>query len=572
MVKRITLPLFLVLSLCSLQAWALEINASLSSSEVMEGDTVKLTVSIDQTADDKEPDFSALEQQFEILNTYKQERSNIVNGRFSSTTSWVLSLMPRQLGYLAIPPISYEGAETAPLKLHVAKRTAANQTDQYLFVDASLDRKEAYVQEQVLYTVRIYRYNVDIYDPSYAPPKIENAAMEQLGDQRTYKTTLDGRQYDVFEFRYAIFPQKSGTLTIPAAQLNATVFRGGNRPRGFGFDPFNGKQVRRQSPVMELDVKSIPAEYPTDKPWLPARSLSLSESWSPDTGKAQAGDPVTRTVTLQAQGVLGTILPALPTPTLDGVKIYPEPAETNSEASDNGMTGTRKESQALIATSAGNYQLPPVSVTWWDVDEQKVKVSTLPAHSLQVTGSASRPQMDNATPQTTAPTAGSGDLPPPTLGQPDSVNRTWQWIAIAALGLWLITLIALLWVLLGRNHNRTPATDERQQPHFSAALLSQAKRTLHSACKEHNPKAARIALIEYYRQQRHNSAIHNLDDILTIADSDAIAAAIRKLDSCLYRDQGQAWEGASLWNAVNQSKLSAAEQTDKSALAPLHPN
>ncbi|MCP5019570.1 MAG: protein BatD [Ketobacter sp.] len=568
MVKRTTIFTFLVLTLFSLQAHALNISAKLNTEQVMQGDTVKLIVTIDERADGKTPDFTVLNQHFDVLTTYTEERSNIINGRFTSLTSWILTLLPKQTGYIAVPPISFNGATSKPVKLHVTKRTAAKNADQLLFVEAKVDKDTVYVQEQVIYTVRIFRHDVDIYDPSYQPPTIEHAAMELLGEQRNYKTTLNGKEYDVFEFRYALFPQKSGSLSIPPAQLTATVFRG--RSRGLTFDPFNGKQVRRSSPTLELEIKPKPDSYPADKPWLPAKSLQLTEAWSPDSATANIGEPLTRTVTMQAEGVLATILPAVPDTSIQGVKIYPEQADTNSKATDDGIVSSRTESLALIATQTGDITLPPMDITWWDVEENAVKVTSLPARVIRVTGTTSRPQTDN-TVNAQADTSQAGDTPPPAFSQGESVNRTWQWIAIAFLLLWVITLGLLVWIWQSRNPQIKPKEASGESP-FSNSLLKHAQKELQTACNNNSPKAARTALIALFQQHYKNPNIKNLDDIARIAQSEPLSSAFRNLDAELYKeDKDKTWRPEFLLQATAEVLSKPTTNKSNPVLEPLYP-
>lgn len=569
MVRSIPFLLVLLLSIVSAQAQAISINAKLNTTKVTEGDTVKLTITIDQTADGKAPDFSVLNEHFEIISTFKAERSNILNGRFVSFTSWILTLLPKHTGYIAVPPIRYDNVTSKPLKLHVTKRSSASNSEQYLFVDAKIDKQQAYVQEQVILTVRIFSGNIDIYDPSYQPPAIENAAMEQLGEQRNYKTTLNGTQYDVFEFRYAVFPQKSGTIQIPGARLEATVFR--SRSRNY-YDPLNGKQVRRYSPNLELEVKPKPAEYPADQPWLPAQSLQLSESWSPDAGNANIGEPITRTVSMQAEGVLSTILPTVPTSDIEGVRIYPEQAESNSSVGEHGIVSTRTESQALIATQAGTIELPAIDVTWWDVEEQAVKVTSLPARTIQVTGTNSRPQTDSSAAQA-PPLSSAGESPPPPLGQ-TSINQTWQWIAVAFFCLWLLTLALLIWALLSRRANsRATGQEDNQASPFSAGQLREANKALQAACKAQDAKAARIAVIELFRQQFRDSTIRNLDDVAQKAGTDALPGALRDLEAHLYKNKNEAkWNSEALLKATQEALSRPATKDQKQVLQPLYPS
>jgi hypothetical protein len=570
MVRFYRISTLCLMLIFSTQTFALSIEAKLDSDKVSAGDTVKLTVTIDEQSGGKQPDFSPLKQQFDILSTVQSSQTNIINGRFTSRSSWILTLLPKRTGFVAIPPISYQGVSTRPVKLHVVKRDKNNPTEQLLFLDATIDKQDVYVQEQVIYTVRVFKSSIDIFDPSYRPPTIENSAMEQLGEQRNYKSTINGKVYDVFEFRYALFPQKSGTLTIPSAELTATVFN--PRNRGMTFDPFNGKQVRRASPEVEINVKPKPSNYPADKPWLPARSLQLEESWSPDGAYAKLGEPVTRTITLKAEGLLSTILPEMPATEIDGVKIYPEQGDTSSSANDNGIISIRTESQALIATKTGTVELPAIDVTWWDVEEQTVKVTSLPTRSIRVTGNTSKPQTDTPTNQA-ANNNPSNDLTPPSLTVTNQTNTTWQWIAVTFLGLWLITLALLIWVVLSRN-KQSAQTNEAKSALISKDQLKVARQTLEKACKSRDPKAARAALIAFFRQHWQDPSIKNLDHIAAKARHEPLQNALHNLDQQLYispTEQTEDWNADFLLKAVDESLKRTPTNAKQENLEPLYP-
>ena len=275
---------------------------------------------------------------------------------------------------------------------------------------------------------------------------------------------------------------------------------------------------------------------------------------------------------MQAEGVLSTILPALPVTELNGVKIYPEQADTNSAPGDQGITSKRTESQALIATQAGTITLPAIDITWWDVEEEKVQVTSLPSRTIEVTGANKRPQTDStaATPDISQ----AHDAPPLPLGQGNSVNRTWQWIAIAFFCLWLLTLAALMWIFLARSkHQKTQAENANNQPVFNASLLKEAKKQLESACQSKDAKQARNALIALFKQLYRNANIRNLMDVETAANSADLNAAIKDLDAALYRggDHIQ-WEPGNLMQAAMKALEQPSDNKGKQVLEPLYPN
>jgi len=144
-----------------------------------------------------------------------------------------------------------------------------------IFLDASTDKTDVYVQEQVIFYLRVYQRS-QLANASLSKPDIENAVIESLGEARSYTTSHQGQTYNVTEYRFAIYPQKSGTLTIPKSVLTGSIAANSRR---LMFDPFGnaGKRIRRQSQEITLTVKAIPATYPKNVPWLPAHQLSLND-------------------------------------------------------------------------------------------------------------------------------------------------------------------------------------------------------------------------------------------------------------------------------------------------------
>lgn len=565
MVSPLRIPLMLLLMLIAPLTWAVNLEVKLDSQEITAGDTVNLTVTVDEQSFGEAPDFSPLQQDFEIISNRQSSQFSMTNGQITSTSSWILTLLPKREGFIAIPPLTYGKKTSKPLKLHVTKRRQVDSanSNEVIFMDAQVDKQDVYVQEQVIYTVRLYR-RIDLHESSYTPPTIDSAVMEPLGNQREYTSTVDGRSYKIIELRYAVFPQKSGELVIPPAQIVGTIFLGNNR--SFMFDPFNGRQIRRQTPQITLNVKPQPAAYPADKPWLPARSLQLRESWTPDDDALKAGEPLTRHITLDAEGLAQSVLPPLTMPDLEGVKVYSEQPELTSNIGPRGMLSTRKENFAIIATRTGALTLPPVEVTWWDVDEEKVKVAKLPARTVSFSGAARQAQTD-AQPQAPQVAQQTESAPMSLQGG----TTTWQWIALVAVALWLATLVVgyLLW----RRRKPAKAVDAPVETPFTRQAEKSARSNLQTACNSNDAKAARQQLIAFYRQIFKTRSIHNLDDVLALTPDTELAQALKALDAVLYKNRGGQWNGSGLMAKVDAAleKRSKAETQSASQLAPLFP-
>jgi hypothetical protein len=141
--------------------------------------------------------------------------------------------------------------------------------------------------------------------------------------------------------------------------------------------------MRVSSSEIMLTVKAKPSAYPADVPWLPARSLSLSESWNPQPDHAQVGDSLTRRLTVKAEGLASSQLPPLPATDVNGLRRYPDQPVLGNQNSERGLIGSREDREALVPTRSGAIELPGVEVTWWNTFEDHLEHSSLPAQTLQ---------------------------------------------------------------------------------------------------------------------------------------------------------------------------------------------
>ncbi|MFH6601418.1 MULTISPECIES: protein BatD [Pseudomonas] len=541
--------LFLLLLLVSGQACADAFFASVDRTRLSEGETVVLTLESTDPTRFGRPDFSPLDENFEVLGSRQVNRLSSIGDTPRASTRWILTLQPRRSGEVVIPPIRLEDAETLPITLTVDAVSDASGSAKLapVYIDASLDQDSVYVQAQAVLTLRIY-HSVSMYDDSTLTPlQMQDARVEQLGEPRTYEKRIGGVRHGVIELQYAIYPQRSGELVIPGQTFSATLV---DRSRNDDFLPFGpraGKVSRVKSPDIPLRVKAKPADYPADAPWLPARALGLAETWNPQPEQSQVGDSLTRRLILKVDGLSSAQLPPLPATQVEGLRRYPDQPQLSDQKSESGVVGTREEREALVPSRSGDIALPALEVVWWNTQSDSLERTTLPARTLQV---AENPQLQGED----SPTA---NLP---VAQPQEVPELWPWqLACALLGLSTLLGFALWW-----RARRQPAIQRAAQAGPSPrTLLDDLKR----ACQAGDAQATRYALDAWARQQPE-----------TLADMAAryvpLSDALDGLNGALYSETGQQWQGDELWKAIRNlpaaQEPSAAPQ-DSSALPPLYP-
>ena len=520
---------------------------------------------------DDDPDFSPIDNNFDILNSSQSVNSSYINGTWKKTNVWQLTLIAKEVGKFTVPPINF-GKDISPaIQITIINSTSSNSAspkDQAtipakIFLESSIDKNTGWVQSQYIYTIRLLR-TVTIASASLSEPVSNDpdAIIEKLSEDN-YQTTRNGVSYEVFERRYAIFPQKSGQLKI-----NPVTFEGRINPTQARtiFDQFrmSGQLKRLRSKAVETRVKAVPDTI-NIQDWLPAGELQLIEEWSDDIQNLKTGDPVTRTITIAALGLTSVQLPDLSFEEIDGLKQYPDKPVVENRPDKSGITGLKQIKVALIPSTAGTYTLPGIKLQWWNTRTNKKETAIIPEKTLIAAGSASNvitpapPAMPIT--QDEKPLAG---VKKQTLTSAVEDNY-WKLLALAFAIAWLVTLFLLF---------RKPASS-RSKTVTKTEDTSVSIKTAYSAVEKHandnDAENTRAALNEWAKVAYQNKHINNLSQ-LSENCSPRLAQAISQLDQSLYSQEHETWDGKQFLDAFKNEPPASAEKKSPSALKPLYNN
>ncbi len=540
MKKSVFILLSLLLALLSQNALAVEIEASVDRNPVNVGESFQLTFSASESPDD-DPDFSPLEQDFEILSQSQNHQARWINGDFSRTVEWTLILMPKRAGRLTIPAIAFGKDRSRPLTMNIVQQAVQNE-DRDLFLTAEVDAQSPYVQSQVVYTLRFYR-KVAIAQASMDEPELADAVIERLGEDKNFDKAINGVRYRVTERKYAIFPQQSGRQTLKPVSLTAEVISG--RRSRFGF--FGSQMTltkRLQSPAITLQVKPIPADYQGH--WLPAEQVVLQDGWSDDSLTVKVGEPLTRTLTILAKGVTDSQLPKLwPDKALNGLKSYPDQPVLREQQKPDGVIAFREEKIALIPSKPGDYELPAIELHWFNTRTEQQEVLALPAVKIHAIAAAQNnlPPVNTTLPAETAPVDETKTVNCPATETPEPQHNDTFWPVVAAFLAcgWLLTLFYCL--RQSRKKPEEPAPENHQQD------LKAAVKALKKACFANDPQAAKQALLNWGQQAFGAGGLSEIKNHCEARLRDQIDA----LMASLYAPDAREWQGKALYQAFVES-------------------
>lgn len=357
---------------------------------------------------------------FDVLSGPNQSSSSstsIINGvrTSSKTLTFTCILRPKQEGTFTIPSatINVEGEQMTSKELKVkvlppdqkgsqsqqqpstsqGRGASTAQTDRIsdddLFIVATVNKKKVYEQEAILLTYKIYT-TVNLTNVNGKMPDLKGFHTQEVempkGNREFELEHYKGRNYRTIVWsQYVLFPQQSGKLEIPSISFEGTIAQ-----RVQSYDPFdaffNGGsnyvnvQKTIRTPKLTIDVSPLPAGKPTSY-YGGVGSFNVSSTIS--TTELKENEAVTLKLVISGTGNMKLIK----TPTVK----FPADFESYDPKVDNkftlkagGLSGNKVIEYLAIPRHAGNYTIPSVEFSYFDVTSGSYKTLSTPEYTLSV--------------------------------------------------------------------------------------------------------------------------------------------------------------------------------------------
>jgi len=542
------LALAVILLLAGSPALAAGVTAKLDRNSAVVGETVTLVLETDDTDQGLDTDLSALDADFDVLNRRSETQMSFVNGTQTASVRLVITLEPKHEGELRVPALKFPGGTSSnPLVLKVSAAPAlAPGEAEPVFVEVSVDPETGpyYVLSQISLTVRIF-YQANLTEAAINPPSPAQASVRLL-DEIPYQSDRNGERYRVLERRYAIFPERSGTLTIPPMQLSGRLIE---RPSDRLWQPtVRGRRVQVESEPVNLEISPKPASYTGDV-WLPARRITISQQIS-DNDDLHVGEPITRTVIVDAVGLEENMLEEPVWPDMEDARIYPDQPQGISRDDGEWVLGHKEFRYAIVPEQAGDLRLPTLKLDWWDTVRNEQRTETLPGHTVKVLPS-------DINTSVSVPPPGAAETPVTAPGAPGQVMVAagdagpWKYGTAAFAVLWLLTLALYF-------RRSTPGADKAVEDGFSSPAEGELVKGFQQACQANEATSARNALAQWTRNYAPRELRGGTRDFGAACGDDALKAAIAELDACGFDGNAAgAWRGDALWRDFKRWRSAA---------------
>ncbi len=552
----VVLSLLIALGLQSALVSAAEVVARLDRDRIVQGETVTLILQTNDPQQSVEPDLSPLEGDFAVIDRRSETQMSIVNGKQSAVVRLMVTLEPTRQGNLTIPALKIGQQTTRPISLRVdpAPQPAPGEVPP-VFIEVEVTPEEGphYVHAQLGLTVRVF-YQQNLTEAAISQPEPTQASVRLL-DEVPFQAERNGQRYRVLERHYAVFPERSGSMTIPPLQLSGRLVE--RRSDRLWQPTVRGRRIRVESDQISLTIKPKPAGF-SGQGWQPARAYSLSQKIS-ETNELRVGEPVTRTVIIDAVGLEENMIAEPEWPEIKNVRIYPDQPQGISRDDGAWVLGHKEFRYAVVPETAGRLVLPEISVTWWDTLANVERTSVLVASTVEVLPSA----LDSVVPQPAAAAPAGPAANDLEVAQLDAAPSYWRWLTLLFAILWLVTLV----FALRRSGPEARTTDQ------AAIRRLDEKEVLQSfkrACSGNDAVAARRALQAWLKRFGPADTAGSLLEFAGAAGDENLSVELYALDAVGFRAGTESgWNGRPLLSAFNQWRKGPANSGQGASPSPI---
>ena len=353
---------------------------------------------------------------FQILtgpNTSTNSSVQIINNKVTRQTSYVFNyiLRARQEGTFTIPPatINYQGKQytSNSLTIKATKGSASSSqgkssgaaNENSVFIRAYISNTTPVLGEQIILTYKLFTSvpisNIDDSKISSFPGFWSKNLLERRSSYKQTREQIEGKEYVVAEIKkFALFPQRSGEITIEPGELNCVAqIRSDSKRKSsdpffdsFFNDPFFNSRYQNveqqlHSNSLKIEVKPLPGK---DKP-VNFNGAVGSYNFKSEINKTEVttNEAITLKYTLSGKGNLQLIDP----PTINfptDFEVYDPEIKNNIKTSTGGVSGTRTFEYLIIPRNPGDYAIKSVDFSFYDIKKRNYVTINTPEYNIKV--------------------------------------------------------------------------------------------------------------------------------------------------------------------------------------------
>jgi hypothetical protein len=430
------------------------------------------------------------------------------------------------------------------LGLGLALAPALCAADEGVVLRASIEPKAGiWVGQQVRLLIDVLGRDGWAQIHKFHPFEVSGASVLQVDSQGTRLTdTVSGATWTGQHYEWLVFPQRAGAITIPPIVVDVETK-----------DLATQKVMpvpNQKTPALAFQA-ALPPGADQERSLISTIRLEARQTLEPSTVAFKVGDALKRSISLRAAAISGMAFEPVQYAPVSGIGIYPsEPVVQDAVDRGSLVEGRRTESVTYVFEREGNFVLPDVTVTWWDLEEKRLHREILPGPHVRVVLAGPRP------------TSGDGASAPAAHSWP-------QWLGIvaavgvAAVGAWLYWRQAIR----ARYQAWSLARDHSEAAYFrrftAAARTSNVHRTLN-------------ALLRWLDRLQAGTAPAQLGHFVQHYGDEALRHEAQRLERLVATGSQEAWDATLLLRGMTQARqrrlqASRRQSVRRTVLPPLNP-
>lgn len=205
---------------------------------------------------------------------------------------------------------------------------------------------------------------------------IPNVAVKQRNQLATnFTERKDGVTWTHQRWEVTLYPQKAGTYVIPPTAVKVQVSKEGvGNVSGTIYTQAQTFKVIKPSGL--LDDK---------QQWVSGLDFTVQQKWDTSNSELEAGDSITRTITIKGADTLAMLIPEiLPATSSTHYQTYNQPPKLSDTQTRGDYLSQREESSVYVLQTGGEVTFPALELVWWDVDSGELKTINIEGQTFAV--------------------------------------------------------------------------------------------------------------------------------------------------------------------------------------------
>lgn len=360
---KVIFPVFFLFVISLPSYAAASLTASIDRTKIALGEELNLSI-VAEGGKIEEPEIP-FSDDFDFSPSGTSSQMQIINGVYNSSETYNYRIVPKRVGKITIPATSSEIDGTRyysePIVVEVTQTQDTSTLDQSksMFVLAQVNKKTAYVNEQLIYNFKFYtRVQTDLNQKNF--PEFKGFWVEDMGKDNVFYQTINNQNYKIIEVNKAIYPSKSGVIEIPPTTFLVEVIYEDNN-MGSIFNTTRKEVQKFITQSIKINIKDLP-KAPANYSGIVSDNLKITSKLQ--NANIKVGDSATLEINLKGSGNLND-LKKLPL-NLRNTKIYEDKSSEKSTVQANELIWDKTFKYAIVPLIKGEINIPKFPLIYFN--------------------------------------------------------------------------------------------------------------------------------------------------------------------------------------------------------------